>query len=710
MATNDSALLGRWIREQDADAFTEIVSRHSAMVYATCCRILLDAAEAEDVTQECFLKLTTFKRPRRQSLGGLLHTLATREALNRLKSLSRKAAREERYASNVPDEPQPHWDDISKLVDAAIARLPERLQFPLVAYFLEGRTQVAIAEELNLDESTVRYRIRKGLGQVRTFLKKRGIAIGAGAFASLLTSNASHAAPATLSTTLGKMAIAGAHTAPMTISSTTVLTTLGGTVLMAKKIALISVAVAIVVAAGYGGLKLQSTEDKSEPTELAVAVPNTDAEAPPAEEDALDDLGIGTGNSATLFGSPVDVDDPDSAPGEVPIESGDSPSVPADAPIADPTAVASSDVPTDNGMHYFLLAAEMFDQDSLEYISEKWKELGSEGWRDPGILVFILAHQDAFDAIRKGLEVGNAMLPFFEDAWSEPLPYLKDWRALARLMTMEASMRASQGDYAFAFEQYLTLIEFGNESSTGGSAINGLVGYVIRNVSVAALREALSSQAVSPADYAGLIEELFALNEETFAVILGETENLDLWLDDSEDPMREFIQVSDQLGTPFDVSMYSDVELALLWQEFLEHREIPFDYAGMPYYEFQAVDFDAIYGENPFSQLLLPSYERMAAATANSNAQILGTALVAAIEWYRSDEGVYPSALSQLSPQYIPLVPADPFTGSDFIFSSDAAGYVLYSTGRDMTDDGGVPLPPGSVNWVDGTDILLHNS
>ena len=479
---------------------------------------------------------------------------------------------------------------------------------------------------------------------------------------------------------------------------------------MAKKIALISAALAIVVAAGYGGLKLQSEEDLTEATELAIAAPSAAEETPLEEEPVLDDLGLGTGSAAAVFGSPVDVDDRDSAPGEVPLESGDAPSVPADAPIADPTAVASSDVPTDNGMHYFLLAAEMFDQDSLEYISEKWRELGSEAWRDTEILAFILAHQDAFDAIRKGLEVGNAMLPFFEDAWSEPLPYLKDWRALARLMTMEASMRASQGDYAFAFEQYLTLIDFGNESSTGGSAINGLVGYVIRNVSVAALRDALSSQAVSPADYEALIEELFALNEETFAVILGETENLDLWLDDSEDPMREFIQASDQLGTPFDISMYSDVELAALWQEFLAHREIPFDYAGMPYYEFQAVDFDTIYGENPFSQLLLPPYERMAAATANSHAQILGTALVAAIEWYRSDQGVYPSALSQLSPQYIPVVPADPFTGSDFIFDSHSTGYVLYSTGRDMTDDGGISLPPGSVNWVDGTDILLHNS
>ena len=47
--------------------------------------------------------------------------------------------------------------------------------------------------------------------------------------------------------------------------------------------------------------------------------------------------------------------------------------------------------------------------------------------------------------------------------------------------------------------------------------------------------------------------------------------------------------------------MYSEQELEDLWQEFLEHREASIAYAELPYYEIQAIDLGAVYGENPFS-------------------------------------------------------------------------------------------------------------
>ncbi len=704
MPANDSTLLVRWIRDRDAEAFAEIVARHSAMVYATCSRILRDAAEAEDITQECFLKLTTFKRPRRRSLGGLLHTFATREAINRLKARSRRTKREQRYASDVPEAPGPQWDEISKLMDEAIAQLPERLQHPLVAHFLEGRSQVAIAQELHLDESTVRYRIRKGIGQVRAYLKKRGVTVTIGALAASLTSNASPAAPASLCATLGKMALAGAHSTSVTISSTTVLTTLGGSLFVTKKIALIATGLTIIIAAGYGSLALQSPADKTDPTPSPLAETRVESETSTSGEFALADLGAGTTANPEQA---VNADERDSALGEALAAVAEAVGESENVPDPEPTSVASSDVPEDNGMHFFLLAAELFNQDDLDFISEKWLELGPEAWRDPEIQAMILAHQEAFDAIRQGLEVGGAMLPFFEEYFHEPMPYLAQWRALARMMTMEANMYGSQGDYTLAFEQYLMLVEFGNESANGGSAINGLVGYVIRNESIKALRDALTSQALSAEDYVGLIEDLFALDDETFAVIVGEMENMTLWLDATEDAMQELLQVSAELGNPLDVSKYSEEELAMLWQEFLGHIEVPLAYAEMPYYEIRTIEFDASYAENPFSRLMLPAYDKMAAATANTKAEVLGTALVAAIEWYRSDQGVYPSSLSQLSPKYIPTVPADPFTGASFVFDSDESGYVLYSTGRDMTDDGGVPWD--RPVWKDGKDVVLHN-
>ena len=57
MSMLDAVLLERWQRRQDADAFTELVQRHSGMVFACCGRILGEQALAEDVAQECFIAL-----------------------------------------------------------------------------------------------------------------------------------------------------------------------------------------------------------------------------------------------------------------------------------------------------------------------------------------------------------------------------------------------------------------------------------------------------------------------------------------------------------------------------------------------------------------------------------------------------------------------------------------------------------------------------
>ena len=44
--STDAALLERWSTRSDVEAFTELVSRHSAMVYTTCKRILQNDAGA----------------------------------------------------------------------------------------------------------------------------------------------------------------------------------------------------------------------------------------------------------------------------------------------------------------------------------------------------------------------------------------------------------------------------------------------------------------------------------------------------------------------------------------------------------------------------------------------------------------------------------------------------------------------------------------
>ena len=84
--------------------------------------IALSASDAEDVAQECFLKLSAIER-RGDSLAALLHTMATRLSLNAIRGNARRRSREAAFAAVSAKAVEPDWDDIQPLIDEAIGWL-----------------------------------------------------------------------------------------------------------------------------------------------------------------------------------------------------------------------------------------------------------------------------------------------------------------------------------------------------------------------------------------------------------------------------------------------------------------------------------------------------------------------------------------------------------------------------------------------------------
>ncbi len=74
-----------------------------------------------------------------------------------------------------------------------------------------------------------------------------------------------------------------------------------------------------------------------------------------------------------------------------------------------------------------------------------------------------------------------------------------------------------------------------------------------------------------------------------------------------------------------------------------------------------------------------------------------------AIQRYRLAAGRLPDALTDLVPTYLDAVPTDPFDGKDLRYEKLGIGFVVYSVGQDLRDDGGTEKPPRrtkeSPNW-----------
>lgn len=204
---HDLSLLDQYRRTGDARAFQQLVSAHSAMVFAVAVRVTRDAALAEEVAQDTFLALARRGDRIRQSVAAWLHHVAWQKAANGVRGKVRRS-KNEREAAALLEEGESPWSEIEPVVDEVMAELPEELRGLLIEHFLEQRTQAEMAKKRGVSQATVSRRIDAGLQQMRDRLGARGLLSGAG-LAGLLEAHAVITMPASLAGALGKLALSG---------------------------------------------------------------------------------------------------------------------------------------------------------------------------------------------------------------------------------------------------------------------------------------------------------------------------------------------------------------------------------------------------------------------------------------------------------------------------------------------------------------------
>jgi len=273
----DILLLRRYAETGDAEAFSNIVGRYQEFVYGVCLRVLGNTADAEDVAQECFLRLVRRAGSVRSSLGGWLHHCATDMSINEKKRQTARRLREEVSSKmNSVSNNDPTWNEMAPHVDKALDELPDDLRIVIVEHFFRRRTQAELAKEQGVSAMTISRRVDAGIEQLRKKLKKAGVIVSGALLAALISEHALSAAPAALTAALGKMAVAGAGQASAAGAATGAAT---GAAAGAAKAKIIAVAVAAVLAGG--GFVAHKIASKEEPPPVNVAAANTEPIQPP---------------------------------------------------------------------------------------------------------------------------------------------------------------------------------------------------------------------------------------------------------------------------------------------------------------------------------------------------------------------------------------------------------------------------------------------
>ena len=172
--------------------FTTFMRAYQDMVFSTAVRLTRNDAQAEDISQEVFIKAHEHFEQLRTSptAGGWLKTVATNLSLNHL-SRYRNRWRffsEFRRDDAGADEPEIEFaapdtffsnvdaDERRTLVERALDQLPEHQRVPLVLYHFEDLPYEDIAKKLGITLAKVKTDILRARAALAKILQRSGTA------------------------------------------------------------------------------------------------------------------------------------------------------------------------------------------------------------------------------------------------------------------------------------------------------------------------------------------------------------------------------------------------------------------------------------------------------------------------------------------------------------------------------------------------------
>jgi RNA polymerase sigma-70 factor (ECF subfamily) len=176
--TDTEAVLIERARRGDAAAFGELVRRNQQVAFRSAC-LICDPAEAEDATQEAFVRawraLDRF-RPGAPFRPWLLAILANearsrRRSHGRREALARRAALEPAPESAPAPEAAAERREREAMLAGALARMPEHERRAIVGRYVVGLDEGELATVLDCRRGTIKSRLSRGREHLRELVE-----------------------------------------------------------------------------------------------------------------------------------------------------------------------------------------------------------------------------------------------------------------------------------------------------------------------------------------------------------------------------------------------------------------------------------------------------------------------------------------------------------------------------------------------------------
>lgn len=165
----------RLLKDDDEEAFTEVVDSYKHKVVGLCCSYTNNYQEAEDLSQEVFISLYKSIKSFRGDCS--ISTYIYKITLSRCMDFKRKKGIKNLLSGLITfSKPEENNDDKNFIRDC-IKDLPENLKQVIILYYYTGLTQKKIGEILDIPAKTVEGRIYRAKQKLKEQFEKEGFLV-----------------------------------------------------------------------------------------------------------------------------------------------------------------------------------------------------------------------------------------------------------------------------------------------------------------------------------------------------------------------------------------------------------------------------------------------------------------------------------------------------------------------------------------------------
>jgi hypothetical protein len=276
------------------------------------------------------------------------------------------------------------------------------------------------------------------------------------------------------------------------------------------------------------------------------------------------------------------------------------------------------------------------------------------------------------------------------------LPNLSEMRGCVFLLELEAILHADNGDAAAAMRSIDSAFAVGRSLAGQPLTISQLVRAACQNIAVQTVEQLVNRSELKDEQLVELIERIcesericgmscaFVGERCVGLSVLQNPQGFDPSLFGGGVPIRPVLALYQGVGmADADSVIYLD-----LMDGYMKSAELPL-HERQKAVDAVGAKLQATSKLHVLLHTIMPSLSRVTTIELRSVAHLRAAQAALAADRYRLATGKLPDKLADLVPTYLETVPKDPFDGNELRYRKLDPGFVVYSVGEDLSDDGG---------------------